>query len=259
VFDMRLKSIGGTGRILLNNAFEDIAMLVDNLHERPGSTGCDRTPHQNHVSERIHVVSKTTVARKGQQSVVKAAVTPPHALLIARGGSPFHRIKRRSQQTDAVFIEAFNCPPAGGDLEKKADFEDFVKIVDRGLQDADSVVAFKPDHAAGAQVDQRFTNRSSRHAKACGKLAHRVKASRQQIARCDRIAKDLGDLLLETHLFGNRAKGVQAGFGSARPSPGDFFQGANRSPAVANGPPSSPLDAPIRITRLGETLTGGQP
>jgi hypothetical protein len=34
-------------------------------------------------------------------------------------------------------------------------------------------------------------------------------------------------LLLEADLLGDRAESVQAGFGSARPSPGgDFFQGA---------------------------------
>jgi hypothetical protein len=226
VFDVRLKGVGGPGRILLDNALEDIAMFVNYLHERAGSTSGRRAPHQNHVSERIDVVRKSAISRECQQSVVKAAITPPHSLFIACRCGPLHRVKCRSQQTDAVFIKPLYRAPACGDLEKKPNLKDFVKIMERGLQDADSMVAFKPHHAARAQIDQRFTNRSPRHSKACGKLPHRVKASWQKIARRNRIAKDFGDLLLEAHLLSDWAESVQAGFGSVRPSPGDFFQGA---------------------------------
>jgi hypothetical protein len=226
VFDVRLKGIGGAGRILLDDALEDIAMLFNDLHERAGSTSCRRAPHQDHVSERIDVIGKPTISRECQQGVVKAAITPPHSLLIACRRSSLHRIKCRSQQTDTVFIKPFYRAPAGGDLEKQPNLKDFVEIMERGLQDADSMVALKPNHAARAQIDQRFTNRGPRHSKAGGKLPYRVEASWQKIARRDRIAKDFGDLLLEAHLLSDGAESIQAGFRSVRPSPGDFFQGA---------------------------------
>jgi hypothetical protein len=226
VFDVRLKGVGGTGWILVDNALEDIAMLVNYLHERAGSTRCRRAPHQNHVSERIDVVRKPAISRERQQSVVKAAITPPHSLFIASHCSPLHRVKCRSQQANSVFIKPFYRAPAGGDLEKKSNLKDLVKIMERGLQDADSMVAFEAHHSTRAQIDQGLTNRSSRHSKACGKLAHRVEASWQKIARRNRIAKDLGDLLLEAHLLSDWAESVQTGVGSVRPSPGDFFQGA---------------------------------
>jgi hypothetical protein len=226
VFDVGLEGVGGTDRIPLDDAVEDVAMLVNNLHERPGSTRRRRTSHQDHVSERIDVVRKPAIARERQQGVVEAAVTSPHPLLIAGSRSPFHRVKCRAQQANAVFVKALDSPLAGRDLEQQADLKDFVKVVDRGLQDADAVIAFKPDHATRTQVDQRFTNRSPRYPEACGKLAHRMEASRQQIAGSDCIAKYFGDLLLQTYLLSDRAEGAQAGFRSVRPSPGDFFQGA---------------------------------
>lgn len=198
-------------------------MLVDYLHERPGSTGCRRAPHQDHVSERIDVIRKPTIARKRQQGVVEAAVTPPHPLLVTGCGRALHRIKCRPKQTNAVLVEALNSSPAGRDLKKKSDLEDFVKIMERRLKDPDAVVAFKADHAARTQVDQRFTNRSPRHSKPHGKLAHRMEASWQKIARGDRVSKYFGNLLLEADLLSNRAEGVEAGLRSG-PSPGDFFQ-----------------------------------
>jgi len=225
VLDMRLKGIGGAGCILLNDAVEDVAMLINDLHQRPGSARCGRAPHQNHVAKRIDVIRKPAIAGECQQGVVEAAITPPHPLLIAGRRRPFHSLKCRSQQTNAVFVEEFHSPPAGRDLEKKPDLKDLIKVVERSLQNANTVVALEADHAARAEIDQRLTNRGSRNPKACGKLPHRVEASGQKIARRDCISKDFGDLLLEAYLLGDRAKGIQAGLRSTRPSPGDFFQG----------------------------------
>lgn len=41
-----------------------------------------------------------------------------------------------------------------------------------------------------------------------------MQAAGQQIARGDRVSKYFGDLLLETHLLGNWAEGVQTRFRS---------------------------------------------
>jgi hypothetical protein len=223
---MRLKGISGTGRVLLNNAFKDVAVLVNDLHEGPCPAGCRCAPHQNHVSKRIHVICKPAIAGECEQRVMEGTIAPPHPLFIARQSRSLHGIKCRSQRTDAIFVKAFHRSPAGGHLEEKPDLEDFVEIVERALQDTDAMVAFKPDHAARTQIDQRFTNRSSRHAEACGKLPYRVEASGQKIARSDRIAKNFSDLLLEANLLSNRAEGVEARLGPVRPPLGEFFQSA---------------------------------
>lgn len=215
MLDVRLKRIGRTGGIPLDDAIENVSVLVNDLLESTGSAGSCSAAHQNHVPERIDVICKPAIPGQREEGMVKRAVPPPHALFVAGCRGTLHRVKSRSQRADSGFVDAFDRPPAGGDFEKEPNLEYFIEVMDRRLKNAHSVVAFEPDHPAGAQIDQGLTDWGSGHAHAIGKLANRMETSGQQIARRDRVPQFLHDLLLQAHLLSDRAEAVQTRFGSA--------------------------------------------